>query len=184
MDEVRRQLAPYLLADEHLLWCGRPDPAKHFTGSDVFLVPFSLMWGGFAIFWMGAAVLGGAPVPFALFGLPFVVMGLYFIFGRFLIKARRKRETAYGLTERRVLVAVGQGALTEAPLGRQPIDQRLSRDRKHMSVLFGPSATGWLSGPSYANTGLEFFQQGSHPVGFFDVADVAGLEAALRRVRR
>jgi hypothetical protein len=53
-----------------------------------------------------------------------------------------------------------------------------------MSVLFGRSATGWLSGPSYANTGLEFFQQGTHPVGFFDVADAAGLEAALRRVRR
>ncbi len=92
MDEVRRQLAPYLLADEHLLWYGRPDPAKHFTGSDVFLVPFSLMWGGFAIFWMGAALVGGAPVPFALFGLPFVVVGLYFIFGRFLVKARRKRQ--------------------------------------------------------------------------------------------
>ncbi len=184
MDEVRRQLAPYLLADESLLWCGRPDSAKHFTSSDVFLVPFSLLWGGFAIFWMGAAAAGGAPIPFVLFGLPFVVLGLYLIVGRFLVKARRKGQTAYGLTERRALVAVGQGALTEGPLERQPIDQRLSRDRKHMSVIFGRSATGWSSGPSYANTGLEFLQQGSHPVGFFDVADVGGLEAALRRVRR
>lgn len=184
MDEVRRQLTPYLLPDEHLLWCGRPDTAKHFNGSDVFLVPFSVLWGGFAVFWMGAAVADGAPVPFVLFGLPFVVLGLYLIFGRFVVKARRKRQTAYGLTERRVLVAVGQVALTEAPLERQPIDQRLSRDRKHMNVIFGRSASGWLSEPSYANTGLEFLQQRTHPVGFFDVSDTGGLDAALRRVRR
>ena len=184
MDDLRRQLAPYLLVDEHLLWTGRPDPGKHFTGSDVFLVPFSILWGGFAIFWMGAALSEGAPLPFVLFGLPFVVVGLYFIFGRFLIKARRKRQTAYGLTERRALIAVGSGALSEAPVERQPIDQRLSRDKKHLSVIFGRSATGWMSGPSYANTGMDFFGQGNQPVGFFDVADVEGLQAALRRLRR
>jgi len=182
MDDVRRQLAPYLLADEHLLWTGRPDPSRHFAGSDVFLVPFSVMWGGFAIFWVGAALAEGAPLPFVLFGLPFAVVGLYFIFGRFWFKARRKRQTAYGLTERRALIAVGSGALSEAPVERQPIHQRLSRDKKHLNVFFGRSATGWLSAPSYANTGMDFFMQGTEPVGFFDVADVAGLQAALRRL--
>jgi len=184
MDEARRQLAPYLLPDEHLLWIGRPDPAKRFTGSDIFLVPFSLLWGGFMIFWMGAVLVKGAPAPFALFGLPFVVFGLYLIFGRFMVKARRKRQTAYGLTERRALVAVGSGSLSEAPVERQPIEQRRSRDGQHLSVIFGRPATGWSSGPSYANTGMEFFGQGSHPIGFYDVADVSGLETALRRVRR
>ena len=183
MDEVRRQLVPYLLADEHLLWTGRPDPTKHLTGSDVFLVPFSLLWGGFAIFWTGTALTGGAPLPFVLFGVPFVALGLYFIFGRFVVKARRKRDTAYGLTEGRALVAVGSRALAEAPVERQPIDQRLSRDRKHLSVIFGRPATGWLVGPNYANTGMEFLGHGSHQLGFFDVTDVAGLEAALRRLR-
>ncbi len=157
---------------------------KHLTGMDAFLVPFSVLWTGFAVFWTGAVLVSGASVSFALFGLPFVVAGLYFIFGRFVVKARRKRQTAYGLTDRRALVAVGQGALSEAPLERQPIDQWLSRDRKHMSVVFGRSATGWWAGPSYANTGLEFFQQGGQPVAFFDVADVSGLESALRGVRR
>ncbi len=45
MDEVRRQLAPYLLDGEQLLWCGRADPAKHLTGMDAFLVPFSARAG-------------------------------------------------------------------------------------------------------------------------------------------
>lgn len=81
-------------------------------------MPFSLLWGGFSIFWSISALVGGAPVPFALFGVPFVALGLYFIFGRFIYKAKRKRQTVYGLTEGRALVAVGSGSLSEAPLQR------------------------------------------------------------------
>jgi hypothetical protein len=183
VDDPRQRLSPYVRPDEQLLWCGQPDPAKKFTGIDVFMVPFSLLWGGFAIFWMAAAVGGGAPLPFALFGLPFVAVGLYFIFGRFVVKARRKRQTAYGLTERRALVAVGDGSLSESPVQHQPINQHRSRDGKHINVIFGRSATGWFSGPSYANTGMEFLGQGNLPLGFYDVADVAGLTEALRRIR-
>lgn len=184
MEDVRRQLTPYLLPDEHLLWTGRPDPAKHFGASDVLLVPFSLLWGGFAIFWMVTALVGGAPVPFALFGLPFVAVGLYFIFGRFIYKANRKRQTVYGLTEGRALVAVGSGSLSEAPLLRTPVDQRRSRDGRHLTVTFGQSTRGWSAGPSCANTGMELFDRGNGPLGFYDVLDVAGLETALRGVRR
>ncbi len=184
MDDPRGQLTPYLLRDEQLLWAGRPDLGKHFTQADVFLVPFSLLWGGFAIFWMGGALAAGAPLPFALFGLPFVILGLYFIFGRFVVKARRKRHTAYGLTDRRALVAIGSRAMSETAVERQPIDQRRSRDGKHLDVVFGRPANSWLSGPNVANSGMEMFGQGSHALGFYDVPDVAGLESALRRLRR
>jgi hypothetical protein len=184
MEDLRRQLAPYLLPDENLLWTGRPDPARHFDATDVFLVPFSLLWGGFAIFWMVTAFAEGAPLPFVLFGLPFVVLGLYFIFGRFVYKANRKRKTVYGLTEHRALVAMTSGSLSEAPLQRTPVDQRRSRDGRHLTVTFGRSARGWFAGPSYANTGMELFDTGTGPLGFYDVLDVAGLESALRRVRR
>jgi len=50
MEDVERRLAPYLLPDETVLWTGRPDPAKHLGAIDIFLVPFSLLWGGFTIF--------------------------------------------------------------------------------------------------------------------------------------
>ncbi len=45
---------------------------------------------------MTTALIQEAPLPFALFGLPFVALGLYLIFGRFVVKARRKRQTVYG----------------------------------------------------------------------------------------
>ena len=71
---------------ERILWAGQPDPNKLFGTADVFLVPFSPMWGGFAIFWE-ASVLGlttgsrGAPLFFVLWGVPFVLVGQYFIWG-------------------------------------------------------------------------------------------------------
>ena len=51
-----------------------------------------------------------------------------------------------------------------------------------MTVVFGSAPRA--SGAMYANTGMEFFAPGASPVGFYDVADVAGLEGALRRARR
>jgi len=184
MEDLRQRFAPYLLPDEKVLWTGRPDPAKHFGASDVLLVPFSLLWGGFAIFWLVTALMEGAPVAYALFGLPFVALGLYLIFGRFIYKANRKRHTVYGLTEGRALVAVGPGSLSEAPLLRTPVDQRRSRDGRHLTVTFGRPAGGWSAGPTQANTGMELFDRGNGPLGFYDVLDVAGLETALRGLKR
>jgi hypothetical protein len=63
MHDARAQLEPNLLPDEALLWWGRPDPAKHLGRNDIFLVPFSLAWGGFAIFWEIGALQSGGPAP-------------------------------------------------------------------------------------------------------------------------
>lgn len=184
VDDLRGRLAPHLLPDERLLWVGRPDPGKHLTRSDLYLVPFSLLWGGFAIFWEASVVTDGAGVAPTLFGGPFVLVGLYLIIGRFFYKAHRKRRTVYGLTRDRALVAGGSGSLSEQPLPGTPLEQRRSRDGRHTTVRFGRSTTGWSASPDYANTGLELFSRGGTALGFYDVADVRALEAALREVRR
>jgi hypothetical protein len=187
MDDVQGRLEPYLLSDEVLLWTGRPDPTKHFSRTDLLLVPFSIVWGGFAIMWESSALTSKDPFPFALFGTIFVGIGLYFIVGRFFVKAWQKRQTVYGLTNHRALVAGGAGALSETPVEHQPMDQRQSRDGKHLTVTFGRAVNGRSSGLNPANTGMEIFDRGNSgnwPLGFYDVRDVVGLESALLRISR
>ena len=71
--DAQVRLQPYLQPGEGLLWTGSPNPNRLFSGKDFFLIPFSLMWGGFAIFWEGSVLAFGrganqAPVFFALWG--------------------------------------------------------------------------------------------------------------------
>ena len=78
-----------------------------FRRSDALLVPFSLLWCGFAVFWESGALSEGAPFFFALWGAPFVLVGLYIVAGRFVVRAVSSRRTRYTITDRRVLVHSG-----------------------------------------------------------------------------
>jgi hypothetical protein len=93
-----------LRSGERLLWSGRPDPSVLFTRNDAAMIPFSLMWAGFAVFWNVRVWLDGAPWFFRLWGLPFLLVGAYLVVGRFVVRQRRKRRLIYGLTDRRALI--------------------------------------------------------------------------------
>lgn len=93
---------PYLSPGETILWKGKPEPGHHFTGQDVFMIPFSILWCGFAIFWTVTA-LAIAPFPFGLFGVPFVCVGLYITVGRFFHTAHRRKNTAYVITSQKII---------------------------------------------------------------------------------
>lgn len=109
-----------LLPDESVLWTGRPLTRIILHKSDWFAIPFSLLWGGFAIFWEFSVATdpqqGNPSVPapspahfhfdgfMILFGVPFVLFGLYAILGRFFYTAWRKSRTFYAVTDKRVLV--------------------------------------------------------------------------------
>lgn len=94
-----------LRRDERLLWSGRPQQGVMFRPYDMFLIPFSLFWGGFACFWTLAATAGGGC--FGLFGLPFVAVGVYLTVGRFWLDMRQRDNTYYAITDQRALIVSG-----------------------------------------------------------------------------
>ena len=106
---------PYLFAGENILWTGRPKQGLALSGRDVFLIPFSLLWGGFAIFWnvsvwtfpkTGESVDWFMP----LWGLPFLIAGVYLIFGRFFHDAAIRKRLFYAVTDQRILVLRGSNS--------------------------------------------------------------------------
>ena len=106
------QIQPELLAGESLLWSGQPLRKIIFHQRDLFAIPFSLLWGGFAIFWEWGVTghFGNSgnshspPTFFTLWGIPFVIMGQYLIWGRFVYTAWKKGRTYYAVTNKRVIV--------------------------------------------------------------------------------
>ncbi len=105
--DIKLQLAGHLESNETLLWGGQPRQGIIFRSSDLFLIPFSLIWCGFVVFWLVTALGSGVPLIFALFGVPFLAIGLVFTVGRFFIDAKQRENTFYGITEDRIIIKSG-----------------------------------------------------------------------------
>jgi hypothetical protein len=178
------RLQPYLRPQEEVLWAGGPDATVLFSSADVFVVPFSLMWGAFVIFWEVAVVSSGGPAFFVAWGIPFVLIGLYMIFGRFIYKRRQRRRTLYAITDQRALALVGDRTLTDTPVKYQPVTIKRSRDGRHASVIIGNGIGPWRGAAMYANTGMDFFSRSAGAFsGFFDVADPDERLMAVEKAR-
>lgn len=98
----------YLVNGEYVLWQGRPEKGNLLSKSDIFMIPFSIIWCGFAIFWETTAIMGGAPFFFALWGIPFVCVGLYIVFGRFIWTAWTRKRTHYVITNKKIIRMCGR----------------------------------------------------------------------------
>jgi hypothetical protein len=108
--EAQQAVTPQLSHGERLLWAGRPRQGIFFQPQDVFMVPFSIAWGGFAIFWTYTAWRSGAPIFFVLWGTPFVAIGLYMMVGRFFSDAKARAKTFYAVTDQRILFVRGDSS--------------------------------------------------------------------------
>jgi hypothetical protein len=101
---------------ETVQWSGQPNARVIFHSEDWGFVPFSLLWGGFAIFWLLSAsgiwdIWNNHPNKnFGWFGVvwgtPFVLVGQYMIWGRFVHDYWKKHRTYYALTTKRALIVV------------------------------------------------------------------------------
>ena len=49
--EAERAVRSELGSGEKLLWSGQPRAGLRLRPADALMIPFSLMWAGFAVFW-------------------------------------------------------------------------------------------------------------------------------------
>lgn len=157
-NDAEQVMSTVLAHGEQLLWAGRPRPGIIFHRVDALLIPFSVLWAGFAIFWELAVITSGGPMFMAVFGLPFVAAGLYMVFGRFLTAALRRARTYYAVTDKRALiVAQAREALTikEYRLGALGDLSINAKPDGSGTIVFGtPQAHPvWLAGTAWPSAG-------------------------------
>ncbi|TCP82020.1 hypothetical protein C8J42_1274 [Sphingomonas sp. PP-CE-1A-559] len=140
---------PQLLPGERVVWEGRPYAGFTFRPIEVFLIPFSLLWGGFALFW-NVTALTTADLSFNLFGLPFLIAGLYITFGRFLVDISLRKNLAYFVTNKRILVERrSSGSNTKSlDIKRLPALELDERSDGSGTIRFGSSG-GWFTGNNF-----------------------------------
>jgi hypothetical protein len=164
MDEARTVIRNILSDGERLLWAGQPVQGVHVTTADALLIPFSVLWGGFAMFWEYEVVARHAPVFFMLWGLPFVGVGLYLIFGRFLVDAKLRANSYYGITNRRIVIVSGILNRTVKSVNLRTLSDVTMSERSNGSgtISFGANnvVSAWMASASWPglNGGVPVFE--------------------------
>src|SRR2546425_847012 len=160
-------IQPELISGEGILWAGRPNTSTVFHKEDLFLIPFSLLWGGFAIFWE-AGVSGywgnstrSGPWVFGMFwGIPFVLIGQYLIWGRFFYAAWKRKRTYYAVTNRRVIVVQNgwkrqMASAYLAGCGKTRFERSRRRRNRHQTPLrYSSTEQASPKGLSFGNSRL------------------------------
>ena len=146
-NEQKRYLESQLSTGEVLLWSGQPRGGLFFRPSDMFVIPFSLLWCGFAVFWNTRVWFSGAPIFFRIWGLPFLIVGIYMVIGRFFVDAWQRSKTYYGVTAERIIIVSGIFTRKIQSLNLKTLTDVSVTERKDLSgtVTFGADrrASGW-----------------------------------------
>jgi hypothetical protein len=72
---------------------------------DLWVIPFSVVWTVFAVKNVGAAVEKSDSSVAPAMGALFIALGVYMMAARFFVDIWRRRNTAYALTDHRVILA-------------------------------------------------------------------------------
>jgi hypothetical protein len=134
------------------------------------MIPFSLLWGGFALFWEASVLTTDAPFFFKLWGIPFVLAGVYIIFGRFIVDAKQRTKTFYAVTNERVIIISGLFSRKVKSLNLRTLTD-ISLDEKSDgsgTISFGSSnSSPWWS------SGMAFPGWGPQPAPSFELIQAA-----------
>jgi hypothetical protein len=183
--EVSLKIQSELTSGESVLWTGKPNSGVIFHSDDWYIIPFSLLWGGFAIFWeagvlgyWGTNAKGGTPSLFmAIWGIPFIVIGQYMIWGRFLNDSWLKKRTYYAVTNRRVLVIQEGWKRKTCSMFLSAIPTIEREGTTTGTLWFGPKYPV-LAGRGQKTRGMSRFTVGDAPM----FADIDDMDSVYRMV--
>jgi hypothetical protein len=148
----QNEIAQALDSGESLIWSGAPRQVLLLRPTDAYMIPFSFLWGGFAIFWEASVLTTSGPNSafMSLWGIPFVLIGLYMIVGRFFVDARIRAKTFYGLSNRRAIIISGVFSRTTNSLPLRTLTDISLQERSDRSgtILLGRPQpySSWGSG--------------------------------------
>jgi hypothetical protein len=134
------RLAESLGRETRFRWTGAPARGIIFRPTDAYAIPFSLLWGGFAIFWESTVLLQHAPIFFKLWGIPFVLLGLYMIVGRFFVDRYLRAHTAYAVGDTAPYIlrdGLWPRTITVTANALSPLELRRRTDGSG-TIVFGP----------------------------------------------
>lgn len=163
----QNEITQALESGESLIWSGTPRKGLMLRPSDAYMIPFSLLWGGFAIFWETDVLHTSGPNTafMSVWGIPFVLAGLYLIVGRFFVDGGLRARTLYGLTNRRAIIISGLFSRTIHSLPLRTltdISLQVRSDRSGTILLGRPlpysswsSGMRWPGGNQYSTPAFE-----------------------------
>ena len=158
--EAERAIRSELSSGEKLLWSGQPPGGLRLRPADALMIPFSLLWAGFAVSWEFSVVRTGAPFFFRLWGIPFVLVGVYVVAGRFFVDAYARTRTFYALTNQRIIILSGLSGRQVKSLPLRALDDLSLTERADRSgtISFGSARGpyGWMAGSGWP--GMDKYQ--------------------------
>lgn len=101
----KTQIINRFLKDEKILWQGAPSNVPYLNKSDIWLIPFTLVFGGaFILYAIISAIMmfAGKSIMFSLAGITLLLMGTYILFFRIWYRKKRISRQLYFVTDKRV----------------------------------------------------------------------------------
>lgn len=137
----------FLNPGEKIIWSGKPRQGFLLHRSDVFFIPFSLIWTALAIWMEYDTLVSPRPIQEKFWSLFSLAVAAYILAVRFLVDAIYRSLTFYALTNQRVLIHAGflKTTLTGLPLtSMKEINLDLDKNGRG-SIVFGPlEPNAWM----------------------------------------
>lgn len=190
IENINTLLSSELLDNEEILWTGKPNYKKLFEKSDIFLVPFSIIWLLIAIIFELIALIGtkeGGIIDmiFPIVGGMFILVGLYYSFGRFIYKYNKKKKTYYVVTNDRILtIRKGKKRIISTKFIKDISEISKVNDKREMgTIVFDQNSH---KKALFFDTGIELFSSNKTEITivFHDIEKVNNVYQIIMEIKK